>query len=276
MQKRKISFRSHTKPVCVLNYQQERERALQLFKDGVTPILVATDVASRGLDIPRVAHVINFDLPREIDSYVHRIGRTGRAGKSGIATAFFNDKNSSVAKGISELMKEAKQETPDWLAQYAESYSDFADHRRGSSKFGGRDFRSGNNNSNGSSDDYYSATNSYGNSDYGVSGGYGNNNTSYGTSDYGASGGYGNNASFGTSDYGAPAGVYGNDTSYGNTDYGTTSDSYDYSAPPPAASDFAGSYGSADAGHNSLTEVFRSMLPNGKKKTLKKTILNML
>ncbi|PWA94287.1 helicase Cas3, CRISPR-associated, core [Artemisia annua] len=220
--------------------QFERERALQLFKNGVTPILVATDVASRGLDIPRVAHVINFDLPRDIDSYVHRIGRTGRAGKSGIATAFFNDKNSSVAKGISELMKEAKQETPDWLAQYAESYSDSADHRRGSSKFGGRDFRSGNDNSNGSSDDYYSATNSYGNSDYGASsGGYGNN-TSYGTSDYGASGGYGNNASYGTSDYGAPAGGNGNDTSYGNTDYGTTSDSYDYSAR---------SYGSADAGH---------------------------
>ncbi|GKA57926.1 DEAD-box ATP-dependent RNA helicase 52B-like protein [Tanacetum coccineum] len=58
----------------------------------------ATDVASRGLDIPCVAHVINFDLPRNIDSYVHRIGRTGRAGKSRIATAFFNNKNSSVAK----------------------------------------------------------------------------------------------------------------------------------------------------------------------------------
>ena len=127
--------------------------------------------------------------------------------------------------------------------KYAESYSDSADHRR--SKFGGRDFRSGNN-SNGSSDDYYSATNSYGNSDYGASGGYGNNNTSYGTSDYGASGGYGNNVSYGTSDYGAPAGGYGNDASYGNTDYGTTSDSYDYSAPPPAACDFSGSYGSAD------------------------------
>ena len=59
------------------------------------------------------------------------------------ANILLNDKNSSVAKGISELMKEAKQETPDWLAQYAESYSDSADHRR--SKVGGRNFRNGNN-----------------------------------------------------------------------------------------------------------------------------------
>ncbi|CAD6226319.1 unnamed protein product [Miscanthus lutarioriparius] len=63
--------------------QQEREHALRSFKSGATPILVATDVAARGLDIPHVAHVINFDLPNDIDDYVHRIGRTGRAGKSG-------------------------------------------------------------------------------------------------------------------------------------------------------------------------------------------------
>ncbi|WCJ29670.1 ATP-dependent RNA helicase DED1 [Euphorbia peplus] len=86
--------------------QRERERALKLFKSGSTPILVATDVASRGLDIPHVSHVINFDLPREIDDYVHRIGRTGRAGKSGAATAFFSDKNTPIAKALAEVMKE--------------------------------------------------------------------------------------------------------------------------------------------------------------------------
>ncbi|GJT51884.1 DEAD-box ATP-dependent RNA helicase 37-like protein [Tanacetum coccineum] len=187
------------------------ERALQQFKHGVAPILVAIDVASRGLDIPRVAH-------------------DWSCGKSGIATAFFNDKNSSVAKGISELMKEAKQETPHWLAQYAESYVASADHRYGSSKFGGRDFRSGNNNSNKSSD-YYATTNSYGSSYYGATSGGDGNNTSYGTSDYGVPG-YGNNASYGTSEYGAPSG------GYGNTDYGATSDSYDNFASPPAAFDF--------------------------------------
>lgn len=67
-------------------------------------MLVATDVAARGLDIPHVTHVINFDLPTDIDDYVHRIGRTGRAGKKGLATAFFSDKDSSLARGLAELL----------------------------------------------------------------------------------------------------------------------------------------------------------------------------
>lgn len=124
---------------------KERERALKSFKSGATPILVATDVASRGLDIPHVSHVINFDLPTDIDSYVHRIGRTGRAGKSGRATAFFSDKNMPIAKALVELMKEANQEVPPWLSQYAESssYGDTGRAKRyGGSKFGGYDFRS--------------------------------------------------------------------------------------------------------------------------------------
>ena len=56
-------------------------QALRSFKSGKTPVMVATDVAARGLDIPHVTHVINYDLPKDIDDYVHRIGRTGRAGK---------------------------------------------------------------------------------------------------------------------------------------------------------------------------------------------------
>lgn len=67
-------------------------------------MLVATDVAARGLDIPHVTHVINFDLPSDIDDYVHRIGRTGRAGKKGLATAFFADKDSGLARGLAELL----------------------------------------------------------------------------------------------------------------------------------------------------------------------------
>jgi len=66
---------------------------------------VATDVAARGLDIPHVTHVINFDLPNDIDDYVHRIGRTGRAGKKGLATAFFTDKDSNLAKPLAELLQ---------------------------------------------------------------------------------------------------------------------------------------------------------------------------
>ena len=80
-------------------------QALRSFRSGRTPILVATDVAARGLDIPHVTHVINFDLPTDIDDYVHRIGRTGRAGKKGLATAFFSDKDSGLAKGLAELLQ---------------------------------------------------------------------------------------------------------------------------------------------------------------------------
>ncbi|KAH6785015.1 hypothetical protein C2S51_037470 [Perilla frutescens var. frutescens] len=122
--------------------QQERELALRSFKSGNTPILVATDVAARGLDIPHVAHVINFDLPNDIDDYVHRIGRTGRAGKTGLATAFFNENNMSMAKPLADLMQEANQEVPDWLTRFASraSYGG-SKGRRGGGRFGSRDFR---------------------------------------------------------------------------------------------------------------------------------------
>ncbi len=66
----------------------KRQKALKLFKENYIDILVATDVAARGLDIPDVSHVINFDVPATYDDYVHRIGRTGRAGKTGIALTF--------------------------------------------------------------------------------------------------------------------------------------------------------------------------------------------
>ncbi|KAE9463204.1 hypothetical protein C3L33_04886, partial [Rhododendron williamsianum] len=124
--------------------QQEREYALRSFKSGNTPILVATDVAARGLDIPHVAHVVNFDLPNDIDDYVHRIGRTGRAGKSGLATAFFNENNSSLARSLAELMQESNQEVPAWLSRFAarSSYGGGGKNRRsGGGRFGGRDFR---------------------------------------------------------------------------------------------------------------------------------------
>jgi len=68
--------------------QSQRQKALQSFKDDVAKILVATDVAARGLDIPAVTHVINFDAPEHYEDYVHRIGRTGRAGLSGKALTF--------------------------------------------------------------------------------------------------------------------------------------------------------------------------------------------
>ena len=96
--------------------QREREQALESFRTGRTPILVATDVAARGLDISNVAHVINYDMPRDIDDYVHRIGRTGRAGNSGVATAFFSDKNRNLVRELVVLLEEANQVVPSWLS----------------------------------------------------------------------------------------------------------------------------------------------------------------
>ncbi|MCA1811008.1 MAG: DEAD/DEAH box helicase, partial [Halobacteriales archaeon] len=68
--------------------QGQRERAMQAFRDGDMDLLVATDVASRGIDVPEVSHVVNFDLPDEPEAYVHRIGRTGRMGRTGRAFTF--------------------------------------------------------------------------------------------------------------------------------------------------------------------------------------------
>ncbi|KAH1226225.1 DEAD-box ATP-dependent RNA helicase 24 [Glycine max] len=73
--------------------QSEREAALHDFRSGSTNILVATDVASRGLDVTGVSHVINLDLPKTMEDYVHRIGRTGRAGSTGLATSFYTDRD---------------------------------------------------------------------------------------------------------------------------------------------------------------------------------------
>ncbi|KAI3461878.1 hypothetical protein Pfo_018541 [Paulownia fortunei] len=152
--------------------QQEREYALRSFKSGKTPILVATDVAARGLDIPHVAHVVNFDLPNDIDDYVHRIGRTGRAGKTGLATAFFNENNSSLARPLADLMQESNQEVPAWLSRFA-ARSSFGRSRRGGGsggRFGGRDFRRDPSFNRGGMD-FYGGGNV--NSGYSAPGGYG-------------------------------------------------------------------------------------------------------
>lgn len=145
---------------------------MRSFKTGHTPILVATDVAARGLDIPHVAHVVNFDLPNDIDDYVHRIGRTGRAGKTGLATAFFNENNTSLARPLADLMQEANQEVPVWLTRFASrAYSGGGgrNRRSGAGRFGGRDFRRDGSYNRGT--DYYGGANSSGG--YGVPGGYG-------------------------------------------------------------------------------------------------------
>jgi len=124
--------------------QREREEALKRFRCGRSPILVATAVAARGLDIPNVKHVINFDMPSDVEEYVHRIGRTGRMGNLGLATSFFNEKNRNLTKDLVELIVESNQELPGWLealAMESRSYGSQRTRGRGKSNFGSRDYR---------------------------------------------------------------------------------------------------------------------------------------
>ncbi|KAK7885818.1 DEAD-box ATP-dependent RNA helicase [Exophiala xenobiotica] len=116
--------------------QRERERALEYFRNGRCPIMVATAVAARGLDIPHVTHVVNYDLPTDIDDYVHRIGRTGRAGNTGISTAFFNRGNRGIVRDLLELLKEAHQEVPAFLENIARESSGFSGGRGGRGRGG--------------------------------------------------------------------------------------------------------------------------------------------
>ncbi len=92
--------------------QNARQRALSNFKTGKTPVLIASDIAARGIDIDDISHVINFDLSNEPETYVHRIGRTARAGASGRAVSFCDRDERSYLKAIERLIrKEIRVET---------------------------------------------------------------------------------------------------------------------------------------------------------------------
>ena len=91
-------------------------------------VLVATDIAAKGLDFPDIQHVINFDMPTEIENYVHRIGRTGRCGKTGVATTFINKNvEESALLDLKHLLKEAKQRVPPVLATIDDPDEDLTD-----------------------------------------------------------------------------------------------------------------------------------------------------
>jgi len=116
--------------------QDQRQAALNAFKNGQTRILLATNVAARGLDIKNVAQVINWEMPLDIDDYVHRIGRTGRAGKSGVAVTFITEKeNPIMIRKLAECLEEANLEVPSWFNDVAKSNSP---PRSRSGKFQGR------------------------------------------------------------------------------------------------------------------------------------------
>ncbi|KRY27843.1 ATP-dependent RNA helicase DDX3X [Trichinella spiralis] len=96
--------------------QYEREKALRNFKQGKANVLVATDVAARGLDIAGVDYVINFDMPKCVDDYVHRIGRTGRVGNPGRAISFFSWRDDqAIAKDLADMLQRCGQDVPNFL-----------------------------------------------------------------------------------------------------------------------------------------------------------------
>ncbi|MGB0671663.1 MAG: DEAD/DEAH box helicase, partial [Rhodospirillales bacterium] len=84
--------------------QSQRDKALKLFKTGTVRILVATDVAARGIDVPDVSHVVNYDLPNVPEAYVHRIGRTARAGREGVALSFCDETELDYLRDIEKLI----------------------------------------------------------------------------------------------------------------------------------------------------------------------------
>lgn len=176
-------------PACSIHgdkSQREREESLRSFKRGITPVMVATDVASRGLDIPNVTQVVNFDLPNNIDDYVHRIGRTGRAGNTGAALSFVNERNAGIARELYELLDENDQEIPSWfksMCNHSGGGGGRGGRRNNRSNFGGRDYRTQN-----KRDNY----GGHGGGNHRDNGGYGHNNGGgYGGYGGGGGGGYG-------------------------------------------------------------------------------------
>jgi len=137
--------------------QQERDWVLAEFKSGKSPIMIATDVAARGLDVKDIKYVINYDFPNSLEDYVHRIGRTGRAGATGVSYTFFTPQNMKLAKDLVEVLEESKQDIPPQLHQFAQMSRSIKGGGRG--RFGGGGGRFGGS--------------SYGGSSYGGGGSFG-------------------------------------------------------------------------------------------------------
>ncbi|OAP01547.1 hypothetical protein AXX17_AT3G00660 [Arabidopsis thaliana] len=99
--------------------QPERDNVLNQFRSGRTPVLVATDVAARGLDVKDIRAVVNYDFPNGVEDYVHRIGRTGRAGATGQAFTFFGDQDSKHASDLIKILEGANQRVPPQIREMA-------------------------------------------------------------------------------------------------------------------------------------------------------------
>lgn len=98
--------------------QAQRIANLDMFKSGEAPLLVATDVAARGIDVPLVEYVVNYTFPLTIEDYVHRIGRTGRAGRTGKSLTFFTEEDKSHAGELIRILKDSNQPVPDAMNRF--------------------------------------------------------------------------------------------------------------------------------------------------------------
>lgn len=108
-------------------------------KSGEVNVLIATDVASRGIDIEDITHVVNYDFPRNIEEYVHRVGRTGRAGRTGISISFFTREDWGSAAELIDILEEAQQEVPDELREMKRRFEAMKERRdREKGSYGGR------------------------------------------------------------------------------------------------------------------------------------------
>merc|ERR1711904_150522 len=110
--------------------QEERDWVMKEFKEGKSPILVATDVASRGLDVKDIKYVINYDFPNQIEDYIHRVGRTGRAGATGSSYTFFTQDKYRHAPDLIKVLEEASQPVPAELEKLAEGAGGGGDRGR--------------------------------------------------------------------------------------------------------------------------------------------------
>lgn len=103
--------------------QEKREKALNGFKNGSVDVLVCTNLASRGLDVEGITHVVNYDAPTSISDYTHRIGRTGRAGKKGIATTFLTTANEDILFDLRNFLVESGQKVPQELSEHPAAHT---------------------------------------------------------------------------------------------------------------------------------------------------------
>jgi len=198
--------------------QQDRDWTLQEFKSGKSPIMVATDVASRGLDVRDLTLVFNYDFPQAIEDYVHRIGRTGRAGQKGTAVSFFTSKDARKADELIQILVDAKQHIPKELMRFRGMSKKSSGGRygnRGGNRYSyGSSFgsRAGSGSSFGSRGSY-SGGGSGGGRSNGNSYGSGSTGGSYGATSTGGSYGAGAN---GYGGYSSGAAGYGSSNGYGS------------------------------------------------------------